>query len=386
MAKNPDELLSRAEPVTASARSTFRMLLRRIFSTPEELGFLPHVWLMFLGFFILQMIPMDILSVPFALSVAALVVFIPAYYAAFRREGRAMYRPIAIITLLGLLMTPVNLGSNVFFNYAAHLCGQAMSAARALIAVVLMCLWMLAATYALDLPSWYAGPGILVSLGLVGMSISERRRELANSALRRSQEEVHRLAQMAERERIARDLHDVLGHTLSVITLKAELASKLIDQQPAKARAELEQIASTSRAALSSVRDTVSGYRRVGLTDQIEDARNSLRSAGLSFGSDIAPVTLRPREETMLALVVREAVTNIIRHANATACRIELKRDEQGLVLNVSDNGQGFDGDEGQGLTGMRERLAVLDGSLTLHTKNGTRLEVRLPGSGQSHT
>lgn len=373
-------------PATPAARprpNGPRAAFRRMIATPEQLGFLPHMWLVFLGFFIANMWPMEVLSVRFGLSVLALMIFIPTYYAAFRREGRAMYKPIAVITLLGLLMTPVNLGSNVFFHYAAHLCGQAMSARRALLAVVLMCAWMVAATYALSLPYWYGGPGILVALGLVGMSISDRRRQLADSALRRSRREVHQLAQMAERERIARDLHDVLGHTLSVITLKAELAGKLVDQNPAQARTELEQIADTSRAALSSVRETVSGYRRVGLDEQIDDTRKSLHSASIHFTSDLEPVALRPREETLLALVVREAVTNVLRHANASACHISLRCEDNGITMRISDNGQGFDSDEGQGLTGMRERLAVLGGVLTIHSNDGTQLEVRLPGAGR---
>ena len=84
----------------------------------------------------------------------------------------------------------------------------------------------------------------------------------------------------------------------------------------------------------------------------------------------------------MLALIVREAVTNVIRHANASACRIEVLRDEHGLIMNVIDNGQGFDSDEGQGLTGMRERLTVLNGTLKVSSGEGTQLQITLPGAG----
>ncbi len=373
-------------PTSSAAGDGYNRLwaaFRRMTATPECLGALPHMWLIFLGFFLAHMWQMDILSIRFGLCLLALIIFIPTYYAAFRREGRAMYKPIAIITMLGLVMTPVNFGSTVFFNYAAHLSGQAMSGRRAVLAVVLMCAWMLAATFALSLPFWYAGPGILVSLGLVGMSISDRRRQLADSALRRSRQEVQQLAQMAERERIARDLHDVLGHTLSVITLKAELAGKLVDSNPEQARTELEQIADTSRAALSSVRETVSGYRRVGLDEQIEDTRDSLKSVGVHFTTDVESIHLRPREETLLALVLREAVTNVLRHANASACHVSIRRDNKDILMRVSDNGQGFDSDEGQGLTGMRERLAVLGGVLTIQSNDGTQLDVRLPGAGR---
>ncbi len=292
-----------------------------------------------------------------------------------------MYLPISIITLLGVLFTPVNFGSTVFFNYAAFLCGQAMAPRRAVLVVGLMCAWMLGASLAMDLPTYYHLPGIIVCAGLVGISISERRQQLAGSALRRSREEVQRLAQMAERERIARDLHDVLGHTLSVITLKAELAGRLLDSDPAKARKELEDVAATSREALASVRETVGNYRRVGLHDEIGAARAHLHRAGVTLTTDLADTRLSPRHETLLALIVREATTNVIRHANATECALSLAVEDTDIVLVIHDNGQGIDSDEGQGMTGMRERLAVLGGTLGVSGHDGTRLTVRVPQS-----
>lgn len=358
-----------------------KSLVRRMFATPKELGFLPHAWLFFLFFFVLGMTSMPVNGLAFWACIGAIVVFIPTYYASFRREGRAMYPQIAVITLIGMIFTPINFGANVFFHYAAFQCGQAMAPRRAMIAVGCMCLWMLAASFVLDLPNYYYLPGIIVALGLAGISISERRQQLANSALRRSREEVHRLAQMAERERIARDLHDVLGHTLSVITLKAELAGKLVDSKPDEARAELRQIAATSRDALASVRETVSNYRRVGLVDELSDARDTLTRAGVNLQVDAPDIKLAPRHETLLALIVREATTNIIRHANASDARITVSSGNGTIELVVEDNGQGLDGGEGQGITGMRERLAVLGGQLIIDGHNGTRLTVRVPES-----
>lgn len=375
MAMSPD-----SNAVTAAAADG-PGFLRRIFATPKALGMLPHAWLLFLGFFIMGMLNMSVRDPIFWACIGGMMVFIPVYYAAFRRCGRAIYPHIGIITLLGMLFTPVNFGATVFFNYAAYLCGQAMAPRRALIAVGLMCAWMLTASYALNLPIWYYLPGIIVSAGLVGISISERKQQLANSALSRSRQEVRRLAQMAERERIARDLHDVLGHTLSVITLKAELASKLVDTDPERAREEIAQVAATSREALASVRETVGNYRRVGLADEIETARHSLKRAGVSLLSRVDDLTLSPRHETLLALIVREATTNVIRHAGASQCELTLTRKDGEITLVISDNGQGFDGGEGQGMTGMRERLAVLGGTLQIAGYNGTSLTIRVPES-----
>ena len=240
---------------------------KRVFATPEELGYLPHVWLLFLGFFLLPLLGMKPSEPSLWICLGALVIFLPCYYAAFRREGRAIFAPMAVIALFGAALGPINVGSNVFFHYASFFAGQATTARRALFIVGVYCSWILLTSWLFDMPSYYYGPGILVSLGLVGISIHERQRRLADSALRRSQEEVHNLAQLAERERIARDLHDVVGHTLSMITLKAELASKLIATDPARGAQELLEIAQASRDALSSVRETVSGYRRIGLVE-----------------------------------------------------------------------------------------------------------------------
>ncbi|MEO1574190.1 MAG: sensor histidine kinase, partial [Pseudomonadota bacterium] len=256
-----------------------------------------------------------------------------------------------------------------------------LSNAAMLIAVGLMCTWMLVASYALTLPIWFYLPGIIVSAGLVGISISERKQQLANSALSRSREEVRRLARMAERERIARDLHDVLGHTLSVITLKAELAGKLVDSDPERAREEMAEVAATSREALASVRETVGNYRRVGLSDEIHTARQSLKRAGVALVTHVDDVSLSPRHETLLALIVREATTNVIRHAGASECELTLQRADGEITLVIADNGQGFDGGEGQGMTGMRERLAVLGGTLHVAGHNGTTLTIRVPES-----
>ncbi|MEM6641152.1 MAG: sensor histidine kinase [Pseudomonadota bacterium] len=367
-----------ARPALAPTRPG---LLARVFATPDELGSLPHAWLLFLGFFIVPMLAMPISGSRFWLCVSGIAVFLPMYYAAFRRSGRAMYGPIAGITLLGMLLTPINLGANVFFNYAAFLCGQAMAPRRAFVAVGFMCAWMLAASYALDLPDYYFYPGIIVALGLVGISINIRQQDLANSALKRSQEEVHRLGQMAERERIARDLHDVLGHTLSVITLKADLASKLLKDDPAAAARELEELAATSREALASVRETVGNYRRVGFGDELDAAKTALKRADVALATDVDDVSLSARHATLLALVVREAVTNIIRHARAAHCQISLKQDDETITLRISDDGIGFDGGEGQGMTGMRERLAVLGGRMDIESNNGTHLIIHLPTS-----
>jgi two-component system sensor histidine kinase DesK len=197
--------------------------------------------------------------------------------------------------------------------------------------------------------------------------------------MRLAHEELEHLAKVAERERIARDLHDVLGHTLSLITLKSELARKLVDRDPERAKQEMHDVETASRAALADVREAIRGYRSDGIFAELARARTALETAGVTVECQTDPVPLSPAQESVLALALREAVTNVVRHAEARRCNVILKRNNALCTLEVADDGRGADGPEGNGLRGMRERLEVLGGSLRLLTSNGTRLIIDLP-------
>jgi two-component system sensor histidine kinase DesK len=197
--------------------------------------------------------------------------------------------------------------------------------------------------------------------------------------VRRAEEEVEEMAKLAERERIARDLHDVLGHTLSVIALKAELAAKLSAIDPERAAQEIRDVERVSRTALADVRAAVEGYRGRGLRGELKSAADMLGAAGVALAADVEPLTLPAKHETVLALAVREAVTNVVRHARATACRISVRRHGGRIVLRVEDNGIGGMPREGNGLVGMRERVAAIGGTLTLEGAGGVHLTVTVP-------
>jgi len=184
------------------------------------------------------------------------------------------------------------------------------------------------------------------------------------------------LALVAERERVARDVHDVLGHSLTALSVKAELAARLIDVDPERARAELISIQETARQALGEVRTTVGGLRAANLEAELAAAPRVLADAGVrtSVEGDVSETD--PRHRTLLAWVLREAVTNVVRHASATSVTIGLS--SSGLV--VGDDGGGLSSPEGNGLRGMRERVESAGGELLLDDLGpGTRLEVRLP-------
>jgi two-component system sensor histidine kinase DesK len=215
-------------------------------------------------------------------------------------------------------------------------------------------------------------PALVVMVGLGNIVAAEDRRR--NEQLRRANESVEEMAKLAERERIARDLHDVLGHTLSVIALKSELASKLAEIDPARAVQEIREVERVSREALSEVRAAVEGYRGQGLRGELQRAAQTLDAAGVSLTTDVAAVTLPPKQETALALAVREAITNVVRHAGAKTCRISLKEQGGKVVLRIEDDGVGGVPREGNGLAGMRERVAAIGGTVNVAGVRSVRL------------
>jgi two-component system sensor histidine kinase DesK len=192
----------------------------------------------------------------------------------------------------------------------------------------------------------------------------------------RSEDARSTLALVAERERVARDVHDVLGHSLTALSVKAELAARLIDIDPARAKEELESIQATARQALAEVRATVGGLRAGNLEAELAAAPRVLADAGISATVVGTVADTDPRHRTLMAWVLRESVTNVVRHARADAVVIELGTDG----ITVTDDGRGCTGVEGNGLRGMRERVSGAGGTLEVSpAAPGTRVRVALP-------
>jgi two-component system sensor histidine kinase DesK len=204
--------------------------------------------------------------------------------------------------------------------------------------------------------------------------------------LKLSHDEVRRLATVAERERIGRDLHDLLGHTLSLIALKSDLAAKLLVRDPQAAAEEIAEVSRVAREALTQVRSAVTGIRAAGIAAELVSARLLLESDGIGFVQDVAPGTLDAGSlpttvENALALTLREAVTNLHRHAQARSARVELALEWGEALLRVTDDGRGSRIVPGNGLAGMRERIESLGGRLRVDARRGegVTVEARVP-------
>jgi two-component system sensor histidine kinase DesK len=186
------------------------------------------------------------------------------------------------------------------------------------------------------------------------------------------------MALVAERERVARDVHDVLGHSLTVVTVKAELAQRLVDADPERAKAELAHIQSLTREALAEIRATVAGLRVARLADELKSAAAALADAGVAADLPVDPSIVDPRHRIVLAWVLREAVTNVVRHSAARRCTVEMGSS----TLSVTDDGRGLaDCREGNGLQGVRERVAGAGGTLSVGpgpAGRGTTVRVKI--------
>jgi two-component system sensor histidine kinase DesK len=333
-----------------------------------------------LGFFFIQPILDHAGLREWLLTAIATTAFLLLYFGLFWWERTRALWHIAGMVILGLVFAPINSGASTFFIFAAAFvpfCVQTERAAVALMAGIVA----LAAieTQLFHLPGWflfYAG-GLSLVVGGSNIYFAQRNRALAK--LRMANDEIEHLAKLAERERIARDLHDVLGHTLSVIILKSELAGKLMDRDPQRAGNEIREVEQISRQALSEVRDAIRGYRSQGLAAELAQAKSTLETAGVKAECHAARISLPAMQDSVLSLAVREAVTNVVRHAQARTCSLRLEQQNGSCRLEIQDDGRGSSQEEGSGLRGMRERVETLGGTLTRESQAGTKLTITLP-------
>ncbi|QGQ99379.1 sensor histidine kinase [Paenibacillus psychroresistens] len=232
-------------------------------------------------------------------------------------------------------------------------------------------------------------PAMLVMLGMPFIIRAGQRSNELKRKLNLANEEIAHLSKNEERQRISRDLHDTLGHTLSLITLKSELAEKLMIKNPERAAQEVKDIQTTSRAALKQLRELVSGMNAVTVRDEITHAKQILAAAGivLEVKGDMDNGVMTPLVDNIMGMCLREAVTNVVKHSKASGCAIEWKGEAGSYILKVMDKGSGVDVDScngdvsKNGLNGMRERLKLVDGELQFESviDQGTTVTFKVP-------
>jgi len=351
----------------------------------DEIGTAPLWSLLYLMFLFMNWAnrPWREWIAPTLLSVA---VFLPLYFFAYRSHGRRLLVCEAAIAALGFALTPINVCANTYLIYAAVFLPQAGLSLRTIIATIvagmaLYAAWLLVFGMPMQFAVLVACISLILAVAITAANSFHREKRLRQAELKLSHDEVRRLGALAERERIGRDLHDLLGHTLSLITLKSELAARLFDRDPIAARREIVDVERVARDALAQVRRAVSGIRAAGLSAELAAARLLLESSDVRLDYRLPDSALPPELETVLALTVREAITNVQRHARAARANVEVSVDASSVRLVVADDGRGASIVPGNGLDGMRERLHALGGRLSIESASGqgTRLVATVP-------
>jgi two-component system, NarL family, sensor histidine kinase DesK len=320
----------------------------------------------------------------FAVLYAAFVIL---YFLVAELTGRRHTVAFVLFFLLVFVYYPLNRDAYVIFVYPFAVLCLFVGRLRTLFLVLMaMMAGVVVETRYLGSPL-AIGESVLLYCAIFGLSnFAFAQQARTNSLLESANSEIERLSKEAERERIARDLHDLLGHTLTVITVKLDLARRLLAQDSDRARNEIVEAEQTARKALAEVREAVSGFRAEGLDAEISRARRSLLSVDVKLTTTLAPVKLSSSQGNVLCLALREAVTNIVRHAHATACQVTLLEKDRTIHFTIEDNGLGGQIREGNGLRGMRERVQSMAGDVKLRgfANGGTCLEITLPLASQS--
>ncbi len=356
----------------------------------ERFGWLMRaVWLVFLIYPLISVFQSERGPVVETIGVGLIMVFVVVYLGGMgaldkreeRGEGRRRLSLLLLLALCALaLLTATIIGLNAlgFVPFILSFTMFVLPLRWAFVSAVFGVAFTMLLPWALGVfDEWWSFGlivfSVVVATGLVRVAIEQGERY----------EQVRdRLAVVDERERVARDVHDVLGHSLTVVTLKAELAERLVDLDPDRAKAELAEIQQLTRQALAEIRETVGGLRVARLDHELASARAALAAAGIATNlpaveeHDITVVD--PRHRSVLAWVLREAITNVVRHSDADACTVEL----QTHGLRVADDGRGLGGrPEGNGIRGLRERVEMAGGRLSYATGpdgHGTTLEVTM--------
>ncbi|GAA3413281.1 histidine kinase [Paenibacillus hodogayensis] len=212
---------------------------------------------------------------------------------------------------------------------------------------------------------------------------SQQSRDQLQHQLADAQQRIAELIKQEERERISRDLHDTLGQKLSLIGLKSELASKLLEKRPEQAKNELNDIHHTARTALKEVRELVSNMRGMKVEEELVRVKQILAAAHIrfAFAGDAALPHVSAYVQNVLSMCIKEAVNNVVNHSRSEECVVQIEQSATDTVITIRDNGAGIPEGrrEGNGIKGMRERMEFVNGSLDIDSSSGTRVVLTVP-------
>jgi two-component system sensor histidine kinase DesK len=345
----------------------------------KPIGERPEFYLVYLLFYFFPWLFQPPSSSDIIAALLAIFVFLPIYFHGHKQPGLKSLPHVVAISAIGFALSPFFGAHGVFHIYAMVQAGfirpERVAWIIALVTTVVFSLFSWFTQQSLWDYSFPIFIGIITSIG----TISTAGRIEKNAQLERSRALDQQLAAVAERERIAQDLHDLLGQTLTMVALKSEVAVKLFEKKPEQAKQELEEIQDAARSALKDVREAVAGMNKTTLGAEIKRAQQILTSAGVTLTIEGIIPTLAAEADQVLGLAVRETMTNIVRHSKAKSANLLIKQTGEAIFLTVEDNGVAESISEGSGLCGLRKRIEGLGGQTELRLTPGLRVSIQLP-------
>ncbi|OXS78328.1 sensor histidine kinase [Domibacillus enclensis] len=369
---------------------------KRLAALQRSSGLSPYIWsiLSFLPFyFIFQ----SSSTIEIVVGISLTVLFFISFRFAFLSSKWPVYVWVCILVAISVTMTI--LFQFIYFSfYIAYYNGSIRNRAAFVTAYVVHLISTIASInynlvvqdplFIQQLPIIII---VFISIILLPFTLYNRKKqEKLETQLQMANNRISDLVKQEERQRIARDLHDTLGQRLSLIGLKSDLARKLIEKDPERAKMELIDVQQTARSALNEVRNLVSSMRSIRVNDEIVLVQQMLKAAQIEYTG--APSFQLENTslfaENVLSMCMKEAVTNIVKHSQAFSCHIQIEQLEDAILMTIKDDGVGlnrYDVGKGSGLPGMRERLEFVNGSLEVRSENGTTLVMKVPTNVSQH-
>ncbi len=320
------------------------------------------VYLINLGFYFIPLFFMDGQWLKITLAVALLVPFVFGYFWAYNNTKEQAHKPILLMLLVAVTSGFLTSGSMSLFSFCCFFIGFFYSKRTVILGYIAISLLLLTINIIVGYSGYFFtfyGMGICLIVGLLG--VIEQHRQRIKRQQQQSKDEITQLATSLERERIARDLHDVMGHHLASIALKAELADKLISAgKTEQAQLQINQVSQITRDCLSQIRQTVTDYKHQGLSQTTRTLSQMLRDKSIAVTIEGQWPKLTNLAESQLCLMLTELVNNTLKHSQADHCTIAIQTVDNQLQLQYIENSPIKHLTEGNGLKGIKERAALL--------------------------
>lgn len=307
------------------------------------------------------------------LAFIAYFVFIGVFLKCLRVSDSDARLPIATLILLCFAIASFHAGANALFGYASFLASFYFRMKLATLYLIANLLAQFLAAVVFNLfEIYFLGPSLSVTLSLFVFGRFSHKDVVYQLKEKQKNDEIEHIAAIAERERIARDMHDLLGHSLSSLALKSELAQKLIDKgQFDKAKDEITQVAQISRQTLSEVRAAVTGLKQTGIKAALESLVEELSQLGIETSLVYDTTQLDAKTESTLIMISKEWITNIMRHSTANEVSVQLEEHAGSVQLNIKDNGSTQSIVPGNGINGIKSRVKELGGHVEIECQHG---------------